>query len=145
MHRLMLLSLLAGTAPLAAQQVAPPSGWQGPDIVTSATGEALVTWNAPDAIGKVVEVYASQYSDRVAVAYTMRRLGKEAYMFVYNGEKHGLRQRENQKHWTVHMAEYFDYFFKDAPKPDWMEHGVPYLEKGKRDVSVFYKKSTDRD
>ncbi|MBI3493228.1 MAG: S9 family peptidase [Acidobacteria bacterium] len=74
----------------------------------------------------------------------MRRLGKEAYMFVYNGEKHGLRQRENQKHWTVHLAEYFDYFFKDAPKPDWMEHGVPYLEKGKRDVSVFYKKSTDR-
>ena len=73
----------------------------------------------------------------------MRRLGKEAYMFVYNGEKHGLRQRENQKHWTVHMAEYFDYFFKDAPKPDWMEHGVPYLDKGKRDVSVFYKKSTD--
>jgi dipeptidyl aminopeptidase/acylaminoacyl peptidase len=71
----------------------------------------------------------------------MRRLGKEAYMFVYNGEKHGLRQRENQKHWTVHMAEYFDYFFKDAPKPDWMEHGVPYLDKGKRDVSVFYKKT----
>ena len=71
----------------------------------------------------------------------MRRLGKEAYMFVYNGEKHGLRQRENQKHWTVHMAEYFDYFFKDAPKPDWMERGVPYLDKGKRDVSVFYKKT----
>ena len=74
----------------------------------------------------------------------MRHLGKEAYMFVYNGEKHGLQQRENQKHWAVHMAEYFDYFLKDAPKPDWMEHGVPYLEKGKRDVSVFYKKSTDQ-
>jgi dipeptidyl aminopeptidase/acylaminoacyl peptidase len=74
----------------------------------------------------------------------MRRLGKEAYMFVYNGEKHGLRQRENQKHWTVHMAEYFDYFFLGAPKPDWMEHGVPYLDKGKRDVSSFYKKTTDQ-
>ena len=74
----------------------------------------------------------------------MRRLGKEAYMFVYNGEAHGLRQRENQKHWTVHMAEYFDYFLKDAPKPDWMEHGVPYLDKGRRDISVFYRKSTDQ-
>lgn len=73
----------------------------------------------------------------------MRRLGKEAYMFVYNGEKHGLRQRENQKHWTVHMAEYFDYFFLGAPKPDWMEHGVPYLEKGKRDVSPLFKKTND--
>jgi dipeptidyl aminopeptidase/acylaminoacyl peptidase len=73
----------------------------------------------------------------------MRRLGKEAYMFVYNGEKHGLRQRENQKHWTVHMAEYFDYFFLGAPKPDWMEHGVPYLEKGKRDVSPLFRKTSD--
>jgi dipeptidyl aminopeptidase/acylaminoacyl peptidase len=74
----------------------------------------------------------------------MRRLGKEAYMFTYNGEKHGLRQRDNQKHWTVHLAEYFDYFLKDAPKPDWMEHGVPYLEKGKRDVTPLFKKSTDK-
>jgi len=73
----------------------------------------------------------------------MRRLGKEAYMFSYNGEKHGLRQRENQKHWTVHLAEYFDYFLKDAAKPDWMEHGVPYLEKGKRDVTPLFRKSTD--
>ena len=73
----------------------------------------------------------------------MRRLGKEAYMFTYNGEKHGVRQRENQKHWTVHLAEYFDYFLKDAPKPDWMEHGVPFLEKGKRDVTPLFRKSTD--
>jgi hypothetical protein len=45
--------------------------------VTKKTGESLVTWQAPDAIGKVVEVYASQYEDRIAVAYTTRRLGKE--------------------------------------------------------------------
>lgn len=45
--------------------------------VTRKTGEPVVTWQAPDAIGKIVEVYASQYEDRVAVAYTMRRLGKE--------------------------------------------------------------------
>lgn len=45
--------------------------------VARKTGEKLVTWNAPDAIGKVVDVYASQYEDRVAVAYTMRVLGKE--------------------------------------------------------------------
>jgi dipeptidyl aminopeptidase/acylaminoacyl peptidase len=73
----------------------------------------------------------------------MRRLGKEAYMFTYNGEKHGLRQRDNQKHWTVHLAEYFDYYLKGAPKPDWMEHGVPYLEKGKRDVTPLFKKTSD--
>jgi dipeptidyl aminopeptidase/acylaminoacyl peptidase len=70
----------------------------------------------------------------------MRRLGKEAYMFNYNGEKHGLRERENQKHWTVHMAEFFDHFLLDAPKPEWMEKGVPFLERGKRDLTPIYKK-----
>jgi uncharacterized protein len=44
MRRLMLVSMLVGTAPLAAQQPGqPPPGWQGPDIITSATGEARVT------------------------------------------------------------------------------------------------------
>jgi hypothetical protein len=45
--------------------------------VTRKSGEPVVTWSAPDPIGRVVEVYASQYEDRVAVAYTTRRLGKE--------------------------------------------------------------------
>ena len=45
--------------------------------VARKTGETLVTWTAPDPLGKVVEVYSSQYEDRVAVAYTVRRLGKE--------------------------------------------------------------------
>lgn len=43
MRRLILVSMLVGVAPLAAQQAAPPSRWQGPDVVTSATGEARVT------------------------------------------------------------------------------------------------------
>lgn len=45
--------------------------------VTRASGEAIVTWDAPDPIAKIVEVYGSQYDDRVAVAYVTRRMGKE--------------------------------------------------------------------
>jgi dipeptidyl aminopeptidase/acylaminoacyl peptidase len=70
----------------------------------------------------------------------MRRLGKEAYMFVYNGEPHGLRNRDNQKHWTVHMDEYFDHFLLGKPTPEWMTKGVPFLDKGKRDVSDLFKR-----
>jgi dipeptidyl aminopeptidase/acylaminoacyl peptidase len=70
----------------------------------------------------------------------LRRLGKEAYMFNYNGEKHGLRERENQKHWTVHQDEFFDHFLKGAPKPDWMAKGVSYLERGKREIDPLFKK-----
>ena len=44
MHRFMLVSILAAAAPLAAQQTGQPTAsWQGPDIVTSATGEARIT------------------------------------------------------------------------------------------------------
>ena len=37
----------------------------------------------------------------------LRRLGKEAYMFNYNGEKHGLRKRINQKDYTRRLQEFF--------------------------------------
>lgn len=74
----------------------------------------------------------------------LRRLGKEAWMFVYNGEKHGLRERENQKHWTVHQDEFFDHYLLGQPRPEWMDKGVPYLEKGKRDVNPLYKKEVKK-
>jgi len=61
----------------------------------------------------------------------LRRLGKESYMFTYNGEPHGIRHRANQKDFAIRMAEYFDYELKGAAKPAWMERGIPYLEKQK--------------
>ena len=61
----------------------------------------------------------------------LRRLGKEAYMFNYNGEKHGLRKRMNQKDYTRRLQEFFDHFLKGAPKPEWMEKGIPYLQREK--------------
>ncbi|MFC1544512.1 alpha/beta hydrolase family protein, partial [Gemmatimonadota bacterium] len=53
----------------------------------------------------------------------LRRLGKPAWMFNYNGEPHGLRQRVNQKDYTVRMQEFFDHYLKGAPMPDWMKNG----------------------
>lgn len=59
----------------------------------------------------------------------LRRNGKEAYLFNYNGEFHGLRRRPDQKDYTVRMQQFFDHFLKAAPRPEWMEKGVPYLER----------------
>jgi dipeptidyl aminopeptidase/acylaminoacyl peptidase len=56
----------------------------------------------------------------------LRRLGKEAYLFNYPGEGHGLRRRVNQGDYTVRMQEFFDHHLKGAPKPVWMEKGIPY-------------------
>ena len=74
----------------------------------------------------------------------MRRLGKEAYMFNYNGEPHGLRNRDNMKHWTVHMDEFFDHYLLGKPRPEWMDKGVPFLQKGTRDVSAAVQESRRR-
>jgi dipeptidyl aminopeptidase/acylaminoacyl peptidase len=59
----------------------------------------------------------------------LRRTGKEAYLFNYNGEFHGLRRRHNQKDFAVRMQQFFDHFLKGAAKPEWMEKGIPYLER----------------
>ena len=74
----------------------------------------------------------------------LRHLGKEAYMFNFNGEKHGLRERENQKYWTVYMDEFFDHYLLGKPRPEWMDKGVPYLERGKRDVNALYTKAEEK-
>ncbi len=65
----------------------------------------------------------------------LRRLGKEVYLFVYNGEPHGLRKRPNQKDYTIRLQQYFDHFLKGVPAPDWMEKGVPYIEKERTALS----------
>jgi len=70
----------------------------------------------------------------------MRRLGKEAYMFSYNGQGHGLSNRDYMKHWTVHMDEFFDHYLLGKPRPEWMDKGVSFLDRGTRDVSGLFKK-----
>lgn len=69
----------------------------------------------------------------------LRQLGKEAYWFNFNGEKHGLKERDNMKYFTVHMAEFFDHYLLGSPRPEWMDKPVPYLERGKRDVMGQFK------
>ena len=72
----------------------------------------------------------------------LRRLGKEVYMFSYNGEKHGLRKRINQKDYTHRLQEFFDHFLKGAPAPEWMEKGIPYLQRDKEKEK--YRVSDDK-
>ncbi len=64
----------------------------------------------------------------------LRRLGKEAYLFSFDGEDHNLVGREQQKYWTVHLDEFFDHFLRGKPAPDWMTQGVDFLHRGQRDI-----------
>jgi dienelactone hydrolase len=69
----------------------------------------------------------------------LRRLGKEAYLFNYNGEDHGLRSRENMKHWTVHQAEFFDHYLLGAPAPGLDGRARSVFGARHRDLTAAYK------
>jgi len=60
----------------------------------------------------------------------LRRLNKPVWMLNYNGEPHWPVKRENKIDFQTRMMQYFDHFLKGAPKPEWMEKGVPAIEKG---------------
>ncbi len=61
----------------------------------------------------------------------LRRLGKEVYMFNYNGDEHNPTKRANQMDIALRMQQFFDYHLRGFPEPDWMIHGIPYLQKGR--------------
>ncbi len=119
--------------------------WQRPDLYVE---------NSPIfRIDRITTPYLTVHNDEDdAVPYyqaiefftALRRLGKEAYWFNYNGEKHGLRDRDALKHFTVHMGEFFDHYLLGEPRPAWMDQPVPYLERGKRDVMPLFKPTAER-
>jgi dipeptidyl aminopeptidase/acylaminoacyl peptidase len=61
----------------------------------------------------------------------MRRLRKEAYMVVYNGDEHNPTKRANQKDIDRKMQEFFAVKLLGADPPSWMVRGIPFLEKGR--------------
>jgi dipeptidyl aminopeptidase/acylaminoacyl peptidase len=67
----------------------------------------------------------------------LRRLGKECYLFNYNGELHGLRKKANQRDYTVRMQEFFDHHLKGAPQPEWMAKGIPYQPREKEQAKTL--------
>ncbi len=60
----------------------------------------------------------------------MRRLQKEAYLVVYNGDEHNPTKRANQKDIDLKMQQFFGAKLMGLPEPDWMRNGIPFLKKG---------------
>jgi len=59
----------------------------------------------------------------------MRRLQKDCVFLQYRGEPHHLQQYANKLDYSIKMKEYFDYYLKGKPAPDWITKGVPYRGK----------------
>ena len=61
---------------------------------------------------------------------SLRRLGKPSWFLNYNGEPHWPLKRQNRVDFNIRMAQFFDHYLKGAPRPLWMQRGVPAMEKG---------------
>jgi dienelactone hydrolase len=61
----------------------------------------------------------------------LRRLGKKVWMFNYNGQGHGLTQRQDMKDYQIRMQQFFDWILKGEKPAKWIIEGVPAVNKGK--------------
>ncbi|WP_461587799.1 S9 family peptidase [Winogradskyella sp.] len=61
---------------------------------------------------------------------SLRRLGKPSWFLNYNDEPHWPLKWQNRIDFNIRMTQFFDYYLKGAPKPVWMQRGVPAIEKG---------------
>ncbi|MBL7860240.1 MAG: S9 family peptidase [Cyclobacteriaceae bacterium] len=60
----------------------------------------------------------------------LRRLNKPVWMLNYNGQGHGLTQRQDRMDFAIRMKQYFDHFLMGQPMPEWMKEGIPAIKKG---------------
>ncbi len=61
----------------------------------------------------------------------LRRLGKKVWMFNYNGQGHGLTQRQDMRDYQIRMQQFFDWILKGERPARWITDGVPAVNKGK--------------
>ena len=59
----------------------------------------------------------------------LRRLGKPAWMLNYREEPHWPVKRQNRIDFNKRLEQFFDHYLMDQPMPEWMDRGVPAIEK----------------
>jgi dipeptidyl aminopeptidase/acylaminoacyl peptidase len=72
---------------------------------------------------------AVPYYQGIEMFTALKRLGKPAWLLVYNNEAHNLVQRQNRKDISIREQQFFDHYLKGAKAPVWMVGGVPATEK----------------
>jgi dipeptidyl aminopeptidase/acylaminoacyl peptidase len=87
---------------------------QTPVLIMSNDGDGAVPWY------QGIELFIG-----------LKRFGKEAYFVDYNGDAHNPRKRANQLDVDRRMQQFFAAKLKGEPAPEWMEKGIPFLNKGR--------------
>lgn len=63
----------------------------------------------------------------------LRRLDKPVWLLNYNDEPHNLKATSwaNRIDLSKRMFQFFNHYLKRHPMPEWMEKGIPAVDKGK--------------
>jgi len=72
---------------------------------------------------------AVDFNQGVEMYNTMRRMEKEFVLLVYDGENHGLRQKQNQLDYANRTHDWFNHFLRDREPAKWITDGIPFLQK----------------
>lgn len=72
---------------------------------------------------------AVDFNQGVELYNTMRRMEKPYVMLVYEGENHGLRQKENQIDYATRAFEWHEHFLKGKEAAGWIKSGIPYIQR----------------
>jgi dienelactone hydrolase len=70
------------------------------------------------------------FSQGVEFFTALRRLGRRAWMFQYDGAGHSIIGDAQTKLHTIRVTQFFDHYLKDIPPPRWMTRGIPAKMKG---------------
>jgi len=62
----------------------------------------------------------------------LRRLGKPAWLLNYNNADHWPLRVVDKHDFQNRLAQFFDHYLKGAPMPEWMEKGIPAVDKGQK-------------
>lgn len=66
---------------------------------------------------------AVDFSQAIELFTGLRRLGKKAWMLVYDKGNHGLFDKEEVHDFSTRMMQFFDHYLKNRPAPVWMLDG----------------------
>lgn len=77
---------------------------------------------------------AVPFEQAVEFYLSLRRHDKPVWFFNYRDEGHGLQRLANRKDYSKRMWQFFDHFLRGAPAPEWLEKGIPYLDRDEEKV-----------
>ena len=74
---------------------------------------------------------ASDWHQDIEMYNLARRAGKQCVMLVYPGENHALAVKANQVDYHRRILDWFGYYLKGDPAPQWIVKGVTVLDREK--------------